>query len=232
VGWSPRFAGGGVGGWWGVARVDWRLVGGESVRHVPFTALGALGGVVVMGVAGGWGGSVAEGVFWVLHPLHVVLSAMVTTAMYVLHGGRGWWRVVGVGWCGAVGVATLSDCVIPWLGEWVLGLEGRGVHVGFVEKWWLVNPLALAGVAAGWRWRWTRLPHAAHVLLSTWASLMHTVMAAGGGVGWGVWAVVGVFLFLAVWVPCCTSDIVFPLVMAGRGESERGGGEAAVASSE
>ena len=23
---------------------------------------------------------------------------------------------------------------------------------------------------------------------------------------------VGVFLFLAVWLPCCTSDIVFPLL--------------------
>ena len=25
-----------------------------------------------------------------------------------------------------------------------------------------------------------------------------------------------VFLFLAVWVPCCTSDIVFPLIFARR----------------
>lgn len=28
------------------------------------------------------------------------------------------------------------------------------------------------------------------------------------------------FLFLAVWVPCCTSDIVFPLLFAKAGQEE------------
>jgi hypothetical protein len=28
---------------------------------------------------------------------------------------------------------------------------------------------------------------------------------------------VGAFLFLAVWIPCCTSDIVFPLLFARGG---------------
>ena len=27
--------------------------------------------------------------------------------------------------------------------------------------------------------------------------------------------VIAAFLFLAVWVPCCTSDIVFPLLFTG-----------------
>ena len=30
----------------------------------------------------------------------------------------------------------------------------------------------------------------------------------------GVLAAIAVFLFLAVWIPCCTSDIVFPLLFA------------------
>jgi hypothetical protein len=29
-------------------------------------------------------------------------------------------------------------------------------------------------------------------------------------------ATLGAFLFLAVWLPCCTSDILFPLLFVGR----------------
>ncbi|NLE41700.1 MAG: class I SAM-dependent methyltransferase, partial [Lentisphaerae bacterium] len=54
---------------------------------------------------------------------------------------------------------------------------------------------------------------AGHVLLSTWASLFHMMAAMGGGeIGATTIVLMGAFLFLAVWLPCCTSDIVFPLV--------------------
>ena len=52
------------------------------------------------------------------------------------------------------------------------------------------------------------------MLLSTWASLFYIPMALGPDVGVAVVILVGVFLFLAVWVPCCTSDIVFPLLFS------------------
>ena len=50
------------------------------------------------------------------------------------------------------------------------------------------------------------------MLLSTWASLFHMTMALGEDVSMFVMALVPVCLFLAVWIPCCTSDIVFPLL--------------------
>jgi ABC-type glycerol-3-phosphate transport system permease component len=56
------------------------------------------------------------------------------------------------------------------------------------------------------------------VLISTWASLFHIIMAISLPVGWGTMAVIFLFLFLAVWVPCCTSDIVFPLLFTGKGK--------------
>ena len=98
--------------------------------------------------------------------------------------------------------------------EILLQLPNRGAHLGFVEMWWLVNPLAAAGIAvACWRPK-TRFPHAGHVLLSTWASLLHTTMALGDELSAVTLVVVSFFLFLAVWIPCCTSDIVFPLLCA------------------
>ncbi len=192
-------------------------VPGELKRHAPFTAFGTLTGLGIMGVIV-WTGvskSTSARLFWTLHPLHVLLSALVTTAMYERHGPRSNWSRFLVGYFGSIGIATLSDSVMPFVGEWMMNLPNRGVHIGFIEKWWLVNPLAVVGILVGARWPHTRTPHAAHVLLSTWASLFHMTMA-GAIADLGSMLLAGVFLFLAVWVPCCTSDIVFPLLFVRR----------------
>ncbi len=112
------------------------------------------------------------------------------------------------------GIATLSDCVIPYLGELLLNLPHKGIHFGVIEKWWLVNPLAAIGIALGYFRLKTRLPHASHVLLSTWASLFHMTMAMEAQPNAIMIVLIGAFLFLAVWIPCCTSDIVFPLLFS------------------
>jgi hypothetical protein len=165
-------------------------------------------------------------VFYVFHPLHVVLSALVTASMYRLHaaGDRRLWMLIPIGYVGSIGIATLSDSVVPFLGERLLGLPHAHAHLGFIEMWWLVSLSAIAGIAiAIWRPR-TEFPHFAHVLLSTWASLFHVIMAAGGALAWHVYGLILVFLFLAVWVPCCVSDIVFPLLFTREkaGEEEAG----------
>ena len=83
-----------------------------------------------------------------------------------------------------------------------------------------MNPIAMAGIAIAWFYPKTKFPHAGHVLLSTWASLFHMTMAMGEQVDVLTMMLITVFLFLAVWVPCCTSDIVFPLFFSkGRTES-------------
>ncbi len=64
--------------------------------------------------------------------------------------------------------------------------------------------------------------HPFHVLLSTWASLFHMTMALGKDVGPLTLAVIPVFLFLAVWIPCCTSDVVFPLLFSRDAVGGRG----------
>jgi hypothetical protein len=196
----------------------------EELRgHAPFTAFGALTGVSIlllmlwMGVSRSWSISL----YWACHPLHLFLSALVTAGMYRRHTGGPPGRTIWVGYLGSVGVATLSDSVIPYLGEWLLQCPSREIHLGFVEKWWLVNPLALAGIALACFWPKTAIPHAGHVLLSTWASLFHMTMALGESIEILDILLISVFLFLAVWVPCCTSDIVFPLVFVSRRERRK-----------
>lgn len=81
------------------------------------------------------------------------------------------------------------------------------------RNWWLVNPLALGGIALATARPHTQLPHAGHVLLSTWASLFHLTMALGSDWNPVTGMLIVPFLFLSVWLPCCTSNIVFPLLL-------------------
>jgi len=194
-----------------------KLIAYELVRHIPFTALGTITGIIIMVIIV-FGGvlsqvsSISYSIFYILHPTHVILSALVTTAMYKKYGNGKVWMTILVGYFGSIGIATLSDSMIPYLGETLLGLPNKGIHIGFIEEWWLVNPAALIGITIGYLRPTTKFPHSGHVLISTWASLFHIIMALGGAVSWFTLLVIFLFLFLAVWVPCCTSDIVFPLL--------------------
>ena len=128
-----------------------------------------------------------------------------------IRAGKGL-ALVLVGYVGSIGIATLSDSLLPFAGEILLQLPNPGLHIGFIEKWWLVNPLAFLGIAIAY-WRpTTKFPHAGHVLLSTWASAFHIIMALGDTVSWITLLIIGLFLFLSVWLPCCLSDIIFPLL--------------------
>ena len=202
--------------------------------HSPFTLFGALLGVVFMLAFGRLLDHQASlTLFYIFHPAHVVLSAMVTTALFRLYSPKTHLlTVVLIGYIGAVGVATLSDSLVPYLGERLLGMHVEAhpdgdqddhiehsddchsghMHIGFIEKWYIVNPAALLGILIAWAWPRTKLPHAGHVLLSVWASLFHIIMAAGGSISTFQIAGIFVFLFMAVLVPCCVSDIIFPLL--------------------
>jgi len=186
----------------------------ELKNHAPFTTFGAITGLVVMVLLYSVSYQTSYNIFYVFHPIHVVLSALVTTSMYELHvtGRLKLWGLILIGYLGSVGIATLSDSIIPYLGEALLNLPNREIHIGFIEKWWLVNPLAFLGIAISYFRPTTRFPHAGHVLLSTWASSFHIIMALEGILSISLIITAFVFLFVAVWIPCCVSDIVFPLL--------------------
>ncbi len=184
----------------------------ELARHAPFTSLGAITGIIIMViiVLSNVPTQISHTAFYTLHPIHVVLSAMVTTAMYRKYSPGKLWVAILVGYTGSIGIATISDAIIPYLGGSLLGIN-IGFEVPFIEKWWLVNPMALVGIAIGYWKPATKFPHYGHVLLSTWASLFY--FTAFGIARWlPLLHFIFLFLFLAVWLPCCLSDIVFPLL--------------------
>lgn len=196
----------------------------ELKSHAPFTLFGASTGIVCMLLFKNLEHETSYRMFYVFHPAHVVLSAMVTAAIFQLYTKRPKFIVVLlVGFFGSIGIATLSDSLIPHLGELLLGMHvnihshehtgfAEQAHIGFIEGWYLVIPAAIAGVLIAYFRPKTKFPHAGHVLLSTWASSFHILMAMSGQLS--AWKAVGSFgfLFLAVWLPCCISDIIFPLL--------------------
>jgi len=195
-----------------------RTIFKELKEHSPFTLFGSMTGVLLMMTVKGISEDVSYQIFYVLHPLHVFFSAIVTTAVYCRYvpevkknPWRGFWKVLVIALIGSVGIGTLSDSLIPLWGERLMGMHEAHAHIGFLEKWWVVNPLAVFGIVLAYFFSWSKFPHAIHVLLSTWASLFHMLMADGSydpAMYFGVF----LFLFLAVWIPCCFSDIVFPLI--------------------
>jgi len=184
----------------------------ELARHIPFTASGAVTGIIIMViiVLGNVPPKISYAAFYTLHPIHILLSALVTTAMYKKYGNGKIWAAILIGYFGSIGIATISDAIIPYLGGALLGIKIE-FHMPFIEKWWLINPVALIGITIGYWKPTTKIPHFGHVLLSTWASLFY--FTAFGTARWiPQLHFVFLFLFLAVWLPCCLSDIVFPLL--------------------
>jgi len=223
----------------------------ELKGHAPFTLFGALLGILFVLLFRNVGGTNSHTLFSIFHPAHVVLSAMVTASMFKLHATKKrLLLVLIVGYFGSVGIATLSDIVIPHIGTRLLGLDipthaelhlhnttstnkatttpenehlehtlsrefehqEHKIHLGFIEEWYLVNPAALLGILIAFGLPRTKFPHAGHILISTWASSSYLLMNMRSEIT--VAAAVGIFatLFIAVWVPCCISDIVFPLL--------------------
>jgi hypothetical protein len=197
----------------------------ELAKHAPFTAMGAVIGVIIMLIIhlSDTPKDISEALFYTLHPLHIVFSALVTTAIYKMHHTKTKSKLlmtILIGYTGSVGIATLSDAVIPYLGgstmniqwsfEWPFLSTDNMPFIG-IPKWLVVNAAAVIGIAIGYLKPSTRFPHLGHVLLSTWASLFGFI--AFGIADWiPLLPLIFLFLFLAVWLPCCVSDIVYPLL--------------------
>jgi len=196
----------------------------ELEGHAPFTLFGAFTGIACMLLFKNLEHDTSEKIFYVFHPGHVFLSAIVTASIFQFHTKRKTIiAVLLVGFFGSLGIGTLSDSLIPYVGEVLLGMRieshahehagfAKQAHIGFIEGWYIVIPAAIAGVLIALFKPRTKVPHAGHVLLSTWASSFHMLMAMGDNIS--VLKMVGSFgfLFLAVLLPCCFSDIVFPLL--------------------
>lgn len=220
-------------------------VGAELRRHLPFSVFSVAAGILVLAmltaviqsVGGDLGrprgeaaavqaepahdhdheilATPAGGLFHVFHPVHLLFSAVATTAMFWRYERR-LWKAVTTGFVGSVVVCSLSDIFFPYVGGLLLGAE-MGFHVCIIDHPGLVLPFVFVGIAMGLLAAdavkaSTFVSHSAHVFTSSMASILYLVTY--GLSDWMEHAG-GVFLVVvvAVMLPCCISDIIFPLLV-------------------
>jgi hypothetical protein len=166
--------------------------------------------------------------FHLFHPVHMFFSAAATTAMFWRYERR-LIKAMVIGILGAIGVCGISDIGLPHASQLMLARLGTlaplrplELHICVLDEPALVLPFAVVGVAVGLAAavaveRSTLFSHSLHVFSSTMASIFYLVGPFGqtawiGALGWGFLLVV-----LAVMIPCCVSDIIFPLALARPG---------------
>jgi len=212
----------------------------ELREHVPFSVAAVAIGLIVAGAICvlGFGREAAEAVaeheheyvpdparlfFHLFHPAHMLFSAAATTAMFYRYEKKTAKAIV-IGMIGAIGVCGISDIAMPHASLLLLGTP-TPLHICVWEHPSLVLPFAVVGVFVGVAAaesvvRSTLISHSLHVLASTMASIFYMV----GPLGIIAWiddlGKVFVFVVLAVMVPCCVSDIVFPLLLTKRGRDK------------
>lgn len=160
-----------------------------------------------------------QALFHLFHPIHMLFSAAATTAMFWRYERRVL-KALLIGLAGAIGVCGLSDIVMPHLALRMLGkvipwhicvVQNPGMVLSFAAVGVLLGLAASQGVRHS-----TFFSHSLHVFSSTMASIFYLI-GPFGQLAW-IDSIGAVFLFIifAVMVPCCLSDIVFPLFLAGR----------------
>jgi len=135
---------------------------GPVPSSVVLASLGGAIGLLLLLVRGALRipDTVAEVLFVIAHPLHVFVAAATLVRLLVRSGRFRPLPAAAVSYPLAIAIVTTVDSLLPFLGEWVLALPSRHVHIGFVEFWWIVHPLALAGTAVGLAAPRLRLPPA------------------------------------------------------------------------
>ncbi len=200
----------------------WKYIGTEFIHHLPFSIFGVIAPIIGMGFltfiaiiaqSEHMMAPASREVFHIFHPAHVLFSAVASTSMYYIHE-RNIFKASLIGFIFSVTICGISDVVFPFIGGLFLGGEMH-MHICILEEPMLVLPFAIIGVLAGLTApssleNSTQYSHSIHVFLSSGASLLYLI---GFGITDWVHMLGGIFLVtvLAVMIPCCLSDIVFPL---------------------
>lgn len=199
----------------------------ELRHHLPFSILSVCFGLMAVGVlnflsylAGSGDISFSSSMlFHVFHPVHLLFSAIATTAMFWQHEKK-FFKAVVIGFFGSAGICGISDIFIPYVSGLLLGAHMH-LHVCIIEHPVLILPFIILGIIGGFlapgaleKQEGVILSHSLHVFVSSMASILYLI-----GYGLTNWfsqiGAVLIYMVIAVVLPCCTSDIIFPLLLVG-----------------
>jgi hypothetical protein len=182
----------------------------ELKHHAPFTATATLVAVLMVVIfLYLFNISIPERIFHAFHYSHLVVSAVVTAGIFYKYRPK-FILALLIGVTGAVLIGSLSDVLFPFLISSLLGLEVH-FHLPLLEETFVVLFFAFAGSLFGALTKVTKTPHFLHVFLSVFASLFYLLVYSSSFLGF--YFIFAFFIvFIAVIIPCCLSDIVYPLL--------------------
>lgn len=147
--------------------------------------------------------------FHFFHFSHIVFSAMATAGVFYKYKKK-IISTIFVGSLGAIIIGSFSDVIFPYVGSLILGINAS-LHLPLIEETALVLFFSLMGGFLGMFIRETRFSHFIHVFLSVFASLFY-ILSFTTTLSLLIFVGISFVVFLAVIIPCCLSDIVFPLL--------------------
>jgi hypothetical protein len=178
----------------------------ELKNHIPFTILAtfiAITFVIILNKID------FTRPFEILHPLHVMASAIVTSAIFYKYKKNFIYALL-IGITGAIAIGSISDIIFPYFGGTIFNLE-TSFHLPIIERPLIILASALIGGVTGIKTKLTKFPHLIHVSLSVFASLFY-LLAFSQKITILSFILVFLIVFIAVIIPCCISDIIFPLL--------------------
>ncbi len=184
----------------------------ELKEHIPFTIFATVSAIVVSLILSFFiNYDNSKHIFEGLHIVHVIFSAFASTLVFKRHNNSVMHALL-VGVAASIFIGTISDVILPFLGALILGLKPQ-FHMPILENPLIILSSALVGTIASLKFKNTKLPHLLHVFVSVFASLFYLVSFTNLS-KLILWILSVIIVFISVLIPCCLSDIIFPLLLA------------------
>jgi hypothetical protein len=185
----------------------------ELKHHLPFTLTISLIAGVLVGIFYSSGKIPSEALFEFFHPAHVLVSAIATSAIYSKYK-KSPLKSILIGMSGAIFIGSLSDVIFPFLAGNLFSLN-TSFHLPIFEEPFLILGVSLFGAILGIYFNLFKVSHFLHIFLSIFASLFYLLAFSIELNAVGILLISGL-VFLTVYIPCCISDIVFPILFLKR----------------
>jgi hypothetical protein len=184
----------------------------ELKEHGPFTFLATLVAIMlVVIVKFSFSQNIPEALFHIMHPAHIFVSALVSAAIFYKYK-KNIIQALLVGMFVSLIIGTISDVLVPWLGGLLFNFE-TNLHVPLFQETFLILSTAIIGSILGIITKISKEPHFLHVFLSVFASLFY-LTSFSQGLSYIEFVLMVLIVFIAVLIPCCMSDIFFPVILS------------------
>jgi hypothetical protein len=183
----------------------------ELKHHLPLTSIAAVLAIIVAALF--YKTNINESVFYVLHPTHIIFSAIATSAMFHKYK-KNFLQAILIGVTGAIVVGSLSDIIFPYLAALIFNFNIQ-FHLPLIETPILIIAIAIIGSIIGIITHYTKFPHTFHVFLSVFASLFYLLAFTQSFTT--INFIISIFIVsITVIIPCCVSDIIFPFLFLNK----------------